>query len=400
MKGGFLQKLIEKVDRIGPEEVERYMMKLMQEKGFMEKVFDALQEGVVVTDRHGVISYLNSAASDMFVLDRQEVIGDRIDSKIRGLEWKSLVREPNKTVSRDLEVTYPENRFLNFYLAPIEDQTAKGKASLGYVMIIRDITQTRKLEVQKIESETLNVLTMLAAGVAHELGNPLNSLNIHLQVARKKLKKAPPGLREDLEEILEISQGEISRLDLIINQFLEAIRPTTPQLERCDVNQLIQDSLRILQPEIEDRQIEVKLELGEHLNRMQLDPGQIKQAFYNLIRNANQAIGTGGVLRIQSEQDDENLIVRFIDDGAGISAQDMANLFQPFYTTKRKGSGLGLLIVRRIIREHGGEIELESESGEGTCVTCFFPLIERRIRLLESSAKPSPKSEDMDVIDI
>ncbi len=392
MKGGFLQKLIEKVDRIGPDDVEKYLLNLMQEKGFLEKVFDALQEGVVVTDRKGTISYINRAASDLFVLNRDDVVGDRIDSKIPGLEWKSLVKEPNKVVSRDLEVFYPENRFLNFYLAPIEDPASPDK-SPGYVMIIRDITQTRRLEVQKIESETLNVLTMLAAGVAHEIGNPLNSLNIHLQLARKKLKKAPPELRGELEEILKISQNEISRLDFIINQFLDAIRPSTPQMERCDINQLLQESVRILEPEIQDREIEVVLELNDRLPKLQVDPTQIKQAFYNLIRNANQAMGTRGVLRIQTDVDDLNVIVRFIDDGAGISAQDMANVFQPYYTTKKTGSGLGLLIVRRIIREHGGEIELESQAGSGTCVSCYLPLTERRIRLL------AQKSE-LEVIDI
>jgi signal transduction histidine kinase len=229
--------------------------------------------------------------------------------------------------------------------------------------------------------------------VAHEIGNPLNSLNIHLQLADRKLRKAPSPLREELRGILEISRGEIKRLDSIVKNFLAAIRPTKPRLEMHDLNALLQEALRVLEPEISDRSIEVVLELHSSLPGMRLDGDQIKQAFYNLIRNACQGIGTAGVLRIRTGMDDQRVLVQFADDGSGISPQDMANLFKPYFTTKSTGSGLGLLIVRRIMREHGGEIELESQPGRGTTVTCFFPRLERQMRLLE--LKPGD-----DVIDV
>lgn len=298
----------------------------------------------------------------------------------------------NKVVSRDLEVFYPANRYLNIYLAPIED----AGLILGRVMIIRDVTRHRRVEAEKIESETLNVLTLLAAGVAHEIGNPLNSLNIHLQLAERKLAKAPPKLREELRGILAVSRGEIKRLDSIVKNFLAAIRPTMPNLESHDLNRLLQDSLRVLEPEVADRSIEVVLELHSSLPAMTIDGDQVKQAFYNLIRNACQGIGTGGVLRIRTDMDEDNVFVRFIDNGGGISPQDMANLFKPYFTTKATGSGLGLLIVRRIMREHGGEIELESEPGTGTTVTCYFPRLDRRMRLLQAKGDGS-KEEVIDV---
>ena len=386
MKAGFLEKLIEKVDRVEPGEVQGYLLRLMQEKGFLEKVFDALQEGVIVTDVAGAISYINRSACGFFGIEEDQALGARIGEEIPGLTWETLV-EQRKVVSRDLEVFYPQARFLNFYIAPIEEhEVAEGL--LGYVMIIRDISETRRLEAEKIESETLNVLTMLAAGVAHEIGNPLNSLNIHLQLAERKLRKAPASIRSELQDIIDISRGEIKRLDFIVGHFLKAIRPTSPQLEPSDVNKLIQESLRFLEPEIKDRNTEVRLELHSGLPKLRLDEDQIKQAFYNLVRNANQAMGNGGMLQIRTDLTEYNLIVEFIDNGVGISAEDMANLFQPYYTTKKLGSGLGLLIVRRIIREHGGEIELESNEGIGTKVTCYFPRNERRLRLLETSARP------------
>jgi len=138
------------------------------------------------------------------------------------------------------------------------------------------------------------------------------------------------------------------------------------------------------EPEITDRNIEVVLELHSSLPGLRVDGDQIKQAFYNLIRNACQGIGTGGVMSIRTDMDDDNVFIRFVDNGVGISPEDMANLFKPYFTTKATGSGLGLLIVRRIMREHGGEIELESQPDAGTTVTCYFPRFDRRMRLLQN----------------
>lgn len=382
MKAGFLEKLIQKMDRVEPGEVQGILVRLVRDKGFLEKVFEALQEGVIVLDGDGLVNFMNQAAGDFFGVQVEDVLGEPLKLRVPGLEWETLTQE-RKVVSRDVEVFYPENRFLNVYIAPVTDESLGDKV-LGHVIIVRDITKERRLEAEKIESETLNVLTMLAAGVAHEIGNPLNSLNIHLQLAQRKLKRAPEALRKSLMEVLEIARDEIKRLDLIIGHFLAAVRPTVPHLEPQDVTRLIQEALRVLRPEIEDRKIEVCLELQDALPLLPADANQLKQAFYNLIRNACQALGNGGLLRIRASMDEENLYVEFIDDGVGISAEDMANLFRPYFTTKSKGSGLGLLIVRRIIREHGGEIKLESEVDLGTKITCIFPLAEKRIRLLES----------------
>lgn len=372
------------MDRVEPGEVQGILSRLVREKGFLERVFEALQEGVIILDGDGLVNFMNQAAGDFFGVDVENALGDPLQLRVPGLEWESMTRE-RKVVSRDLEVFYPENRFLNVYVAPISDE-ALGDKILGHVVIIRDITKERRLEAEKIESETLNVLTMLAAGVAHEIGNPLNSLNIHLQLAQRKLKRAPEALRNSVMEVLEVARNEIKRLDLIIGHFLAAVRPSVPQLEPHDLARLIREAVRVLGPEIEDRKIEVCLDLGDGVPLIPADGNQLKQAFYNLIRNACQALGNGGMLQIRISVDEDNVYVEFIDDGVGISAEDMANLFRPYFTTKSKGSGLGLLIVRRIIREHGGEIKLESEVELGTKVTCIFPRAEKRVRLLESRA--------------
>jgi two-component system, sporulation sensor kinase E len=392
MKSGFLEKLVARLDRVVPGDVQQIVTRLIREKGFLEKVFEALHEGVIILDPQGVIGFLNHAACQFFGLDPERAPGEFISSQIRGLDWATLGK-PGRTISRDLEVFYPENRYLNFYLAPIDD-AKDASQPLGYVMLVRDLTVTRAEAEESLESERLNALTLLAAGVAHEIGNPLNSLDIHLQLLARKLRKLKPGDRAPLEENLATARGEIQRLDMILKQFLHAVRPTTPHRERQDLHGLLQETLRLLEPELAARKIAVELDLAETLPPAMVDPGQFQQVFYNLIRNAYQAISSDqGRVTIRTRVTDFEFIISIEDNGTGISPEHMGAIFEPYRTTKSSGSGLGLLIVRRIIREHGGQIAIESEENQGTRVLIHLPHSERPVRMLSA-----PESEP--VIDL
>ena len=378
MKSGFFDKLIKRMDRLEPGEVQHFLAELLREKGLLEKVSQALQEGVILLDHEGHVTYVNRAACHLFGFKAEQVVGKQLGEGVRGLDWKEL-RKPGTVVSRDLEVFSPENRFLNFYITAIDDEQA-----VGFVMLIRDVTQTRKLTEEKIESERISALTLLAAGVAHELGNPLNSLTIHLQLMERSLKKMGK-VADKLQKHLDVSLGEIKRLDFIISQFLAAIRPTEPQLQRVQLNELIHEAARFLKPELDQHKVKLKLELRADMPVMPLDANQMKQAFYNLIRNSCQAMSeNGGTLTVNSAFNDFEVIVSFQDTGKGITREHMGNLFQPFFTTRKTGTGLGLLIVRRIVREHGGEIDIESRQGMGTKVSIILPLVEKKMRLLEA----------------
>ncbi len=381
MKPGFLEKLVARLDRVVPGDVQQLVTRLIRDKGFLEKVFEALHEGVIILDPQGEIGFLNHAACQFFGLDPERAPGEHISSQIRGLDWPTLGK-PGRTISRDLEVFYPEKRYLNFYLAPIDD-AEKPDEPLGYVMLVRDLTTTRAEAEETLESERLNSLTLLAAGVAHEIGNPLNSLDIHLQLLGRKLRKLPPGDRAPLEENLATARGEIQRLDVILKQFLHAVRPTTPHRERQDLHLLLHETLKLLEQELAARAISVELDLASSLPPATIDPGQFQQVFYNLIRNAYQAISADhGRITIRTRVTDYEFIISIEDNGTGISPEHMGALFEPYRTTKSSGSGLGLLIVRRIIREHGGEIAVESEENHGTRVLIHLPHTEKPVRLL------------------
>jgi two-component system, sporulation sensor kinase E len=396
MKSGFLEKLIGRLGRIGPEDVQNYFLRLAQEKGFLETVFNAIQEGIIVTDSTGRITYLNDAACGLFGLQGSEAIGKQLEERVRGLDWNSLTQSGGP-VSRDMEIFYPANRFINFYIVPLlierrESNDSSGE-QVGYAMILRDITESRRSAEQTLESERLNALTLLAAGVAHEIGNPLNSLHIHLQLMERKVRELEGDARTELQESIGIARAEIARLDSIVTQFLRAIRPTRPELHPENINSIIEESVRFFSPEIKDRDIVVEQELRSDLPLLELDRDQMKQALYNVIKNSLEAMKQRGILRIRSDMDERHVLIRFNDTGGGISAQNLSHVFEPYFTTKPAGSGLGLLIVRRIVREHGGELSVQSTEGKGLTLTIRLPYMDRRVRMLEAGTPPTAGKE-------
>jgi PAS domain S-box-containing protein len=388
MKSGFLDKLIERLGRIGPEDVQNYLLQLAQEKGLIETVFNAIQEGIIVTDANGRITYVNEAACELFGLEADTSIGKRLDERVRGLDWKSLSQSQG-AVSRDMEIFYPANRFLNFYIVPLlierRESPAGTKAEpVGHAIILRDITESRRSTEKTIESERFNALTLLAAGVAHEIGNPLNSLHIHLQLMERKVRRLDGKVKEELQEAIAISRAEITRLDSIVTQFLQAIRPSKPVLHPENVNSIVEEALRFFAPEIADRDIVVEPELRPDLPLIELDRDQMKQAFYNVIKNSFEAMKRRGILRIRTDVDATHVNISFTDTGGGMSAESLSHVFEPYFTTKSSGSGLGLLIVRRIVREHGGEMAIESNEGKGLTLTIRLPYLDKRVRMLEA----------------
>ena len=404
MKAGFLEKLIGRLGKIGPEEVQNYLLRLAQEKGFLETVFNAIQEGIVVTDSSGRITYLNDAACELFGLDGEDSIGKLLEERVRGLDWNALTHSGGP-VTRDLEIFYPSNRFINFYIVPLmiesrfdRNENAAGddrgySEQVGYAIIMRDITESRRTAEKTIEGERLNALTLLAAGVAHELGNPLNSLNIHLQLMERQARKLKGKERDELQHSIEICRGEINRLDSIVTQFLRAIRPSRPQLQPENINIIVEEAVRFFSAEIEARDIVVETELRSDLPLLQLDRGQIKQAFYNVIKNSFEAMKRRGILRIRTDMDESHVRVSFIDTGGGMSAETLSHVFEPYYTTKERGTGLGLLIVRRIVREHGGELAIESTEGKGLTLRIRLPFKEQRVRMLEAGDRNPGNAE-------
>lgn len=387
MASGFFDRLVARIDKLGPESLQAQMLRLAQERGFLETIFQTIQEGVMVIGNDGRLHYANRAAEKLAGFTYERVKGKSVLRFLREWDWEHLFEEPDRAsewermVTREIEISYPEHRFISVYAVPLDDGDVVEK---GVLVILRDVTGERRQEASVLESERSKAIKLLASGIAHEIGNPLNALNIHLQLLARELTGIPDEMREPLVELVDVARAEVGRLDAIITQFLRALRPSRPVLAPECPSEVLQETLRVLKSEFENRRITVSVDVPNGLPTVQLDRSQIKQVFFNVIKNALEAMVDGGALKIAFVVGDVFVDISFTDTGRGMSPEEFGRVFEPYHTTKAKGSGLGLMIVRRIIEEHGGEIELSSKLGEGTCFKIRLPRSERRIRMLKT----------------
>ncbi|HEV2435502.1 MAG TPA: ATP-binding protein [Verrucomicrobiae bacterium] len=403
-KSSFLDKVLGRIGRLDTEGLQTVVQRLARERSFLETLFNTIEDGVLVVDEQGRILYFNQAVTRLLGL-QPGVEGQHVTRFLPELDWGELShfdRQGGGHVARhEFEVDYPRPRFLRLYAAPLDGEAT---GSSGLALILHDATETRQKTFEAIESERVQALTLLAASVAHEIGNPLNALHIHLQLMERELKKAgrepraegreskaagpgpgsrsaTPDLRR-LEQYLDVAKGEINRLDYIITQFLQAIRPVAPQLKPASLNEVVEKTLDLLQPELGNRGLNVKTKLARRLPAAPLDATQMQQVLVNLVKNAMQAMTRGGTLTLQTGEGADGVWVSVADTGGGIPEEQINRIFEPFYTTKKRGTGLGLMIVQRIVRAHGGRIELESHPGRGTTFRVWLPVHERQPRLL------------------
>jgi two-component system, sporulation sensor kinase E len=296
-----LDRVLGRLDQLDTINLTNLVQRLARERGLFEDIFNVLQEGVLVIDMEGVIAYANAAAQRLIGLGAEdELAGQTLWRMVPGLRPSlgALMEDDAAlpVMAREFELTYPEPRVVRLYMVPFKSEAKKG-GGRRFAVILTDVTRDRESTEKRIENERTSSVLLLAASVAHELGNPLNSLTIHLQLMDRRIKKLRLAAKDKdataLAESVAVCQAEVQRLDGIISNFLEAIRPSPPNLVESDLAEILADVLRFQQNELADRGIQVEAETQAQLPIVMADRNQVKQVFFNIIKNAMEAMSPG-----------------------------------------------------------------------------------------------------------
>jgi two-component system sensor histidine kinase HydH len=337
-------------------------------------VLEAMHSAVVAVDEEGKIVMLNRLAEDLFGISRDHAINRDYNSIFPDDPCLLNQTLQSKRTTRDVETGYRtlsgEDKALLIGTSCLFDEEKKLK---GAVAVIHDVTDLKKYEEEAKRAERLSALGNLAAGVAHEIRNPLNAISITTQ--RLKSEFVPQKDKEEYKAFTHIILDEIKRLDDIINQFLSLAKAQKLNLVSTDMNRFINEVTNLAEVEAKDKNIRV-IKRIDKLPEIKINPDELKKAILNIMLNGIQAMPSSGELRISSYFDDtqRNIIIRIEDSGGGIPKENLSKIFQPYFSTKEKGTGLGLSIAYRIISDHKGKIEVESESGKGATFTIKLPI--------------------------
>ena len=316
-----------------------------------EMLIHSLAEGIVRLDESGRVLQANPAA--------KALLGGEVESALA-----ALALPLGKNSKRELAVSYPEARTLELQTVPCGDET---------LVILRDVTAEKRRTEEELRAGATEAVGYLAGGMAHEIGNPLNAIALNIQL----LERDP-----DDKESIDIIKSQVKRLDGIIRGFLEALKPIRPNLAPGSPAEPLKRCLAAMKRQFEERSIRILLDIPAALPAVAIDCDQFEQVFFNLAKNALEAMKDGSEIAITLTSDDRDVIISFADSGEGMNADRIAHLFEPYRTSKAKGTGLGLMITKRIVEAHGGTIAAESEPGRGTVFTIRLPRIEQRIREL------------------
>ncbi len=390
---GFVEKMLSRLDRLDREQVESFVTRLLREFDLLKAVLDLQVDGVVVTDIQGRVEYLNHAARHMLDQeDRRRGPGDAWQTLLRGEAYRNL-RTTLEEFYRDRNpverkrVAVHRNRMLTYELS-LEPVEVDGVWHAAW--ILHDVAKRERRREEEARARYVQFLATLTAGLAHEIRNPLNSLSIHSSLIDQGLKEGASELSagelKRLRHSSEVLTEEIERLNRIVDQFLTAARPVKLDLQPTRVEGIFMQVAQLIGPECRQRGIELEIHSDPDLPPVPLDQSQMYQVVLNLAKNSMEAVDRDGKIELRSHLETDHVLIEVSDTGPGIPESDRAKIFEPYYSTKKTGSGLGLMVVWRIVKAHGGAIAVDSREGEGTTFSLALPLDTRPVRLLPGRA--------------
>jgi two-component system, NtrC family, nitrogen regulation sensor histidine kinase GlnL len=344
-----------------------------------ENVLTSLEDGVVLTDGAGRISFFNQAAEVLTELPASHALGRAYTDVFARSGWLvEMIKKsepPEATGSRgEGDLARPRGRRVpvNLTVSPLQDRYDNFQ---GTILLLRDLSHRKELEEDLKRADRMAVLGTLAAGLAHEIKNPLAGIKGAAQLITRKLKADDDALRRHADNIVD----EVNRVDVLIDQLLDLSRPAKMNFEAVNIHEILDQVLLLEKEDAAGQNIEIRKNFDPSLPAVRGDRARLTQVFLNLIKNSFQAMNGSGALTIttrietdfhvreEGRERGKFIRVEIEDDGRGIAEKDLPHIFSPFFTTKSGGTGLGLAICYRIVNEHAGLIRVDSREGVGAC---------------------------------
>jgi PAS domain S-box-containing protein len=395
----FLNRALRKFDKLTKDQLRSLLVSTSDEITRLETALDSINSGLMVCNKRHRLSLVNRSAKRFLHIGDYENAFHTVWQVIHDKDVAAFLQTVLQNGDRveDKEFNVEKNGLvhrLSISVLPLVEE----RRVTGSLVLIDDVTERREREALIRRIESLASLTTLAAGVAHEIKNPLGSISIHIQLVKKTLARGlklcmethhgntdypEPRLSYDsLEKYLTVVTDEIDRLNRIVVDFLHTVRPMKLELKLGNITALLAELLDFYHFELEAAGIKTAAVFSENIPPLLYDERAMKQAFLNLLKNAKEAMEDGGILTVTAAFSDGKAHISIQDTGCGIAEDRLEKVFEPYWTTKPNGSGLGLLLVFKIIREHGGDISVHSQPGNGTRFDITLPLLQKERPLL------------------
>lgn len=394
----FVKRVAQKVAKLSSEQVQQLLDSVTEENDMLDAVMESLPLGLLICDKNGNLLLANKASERFVPFSERPVTISEQRAGETGRVWSIVADDDIASFMRSVFETQKSNCSEEFTVQTNGGSTRiivissmplvqKGRI-MGIVFRIDDVTEQRNRQTLLRRMESLASLTNLAASVAHEIKNPLGSISIHIQLIQKALKKARAGdgmLPDEkyTDTYLDVVTEEIERLNKIIVDFLFAVRPIQAHLEPVNPNDIIVSLTDFMRGEFEKANVTLELDLLKKSPNLMLDVQLFKQVIMNLSQNAVAAMPNGGTLWISTAVRDDKYVLNIADSGNGMDEQTLSRIFEPYFTTKVNGTGLGLTMVYKIIKESAGDIQARSFVGEGTVFTITLPIPQKERRAIE-----------------
>jgi signal transduction histidine kinase len=404
----FLKTAIKKLERLSLDQVRPMLLESLGELDLLEAALNSMTQGVMICDSENKIMFINHSAGRFFNIIESVQGSTYLWNVIEDIEISSFLQltllSGDKIENREFTVRQGATsqsdspKRISINVLPL----VQARHITGSIVTIDDITEKHRTQAKIRQIEQLASLTTLSAGVAHEIKNPLGSISIHIQLIQKSLARAKESCiahhknnfadtnltaadadtdtcapfvnYTSIEKYLSVVNDEIERLNGIVVDFLQTVRPLKLDMRPGNINKFLHDLLDFFSFELSGASINCILKLDEKVPLIFFDESALKQAILNLIKNAKEAMPNGGVLTISTESLDSFVLIVIEDSGIGIKKEELDKIFEPYWTTKKTGNGLGLLMVFKIIREHLGDISVRSEAGIGTVFEIALPV--------------------------